>query len=307
MFLMKFNICKSQTTHKNWDVEPQKNMKKLFFLAFITFFSMIVNGQFSIVAGDTSQLSHHYCFNPPEHIERIGMGDPIEYDLDVDLDGFDDISIKCANSFGALGYASNYFTVKAIDSNEICYAYFDSSYCFNGYKPVYFAKLFSINDTIKNELAYGKNEIIISKELWFMKDTCTFNYADIGAKYLAVRLNSHGIRGLAWVSIELFAKNSNGFSADLIETGFKSVTSSIPENVLPALLVYPIPSNGFVNIITPEWNGPITATIFDMSGNEILVKKLNAKKTGINLVNGIYVLIVSDKNKNLLTRKIIFQ
>ena len=102
--------------------------KKLFILAIGTFFSMIVYGQFfSIVAGDTSVLSRHHYFNPPEHIERVGMGDPIEYHLDVNLDGFSDISIKCDNSYGAMGYASNYFTVKAIDSNDICYAFVDSS------------------------------------------------------------------------------------------------------------------------------------------------------------------------------------
>jgi len=281
-------------------------MKKLLFLALGTFLSTIVFGQFlSIVAGDTSVLSQHQYFNPPEHIERVGMGDPIEYNLDVNLDGFNDISIKCDNSNGAMGYASNYFTVKAIDSNNICYAYVDSSYCFNGYKPVYFAKLFNLNDRITNELTYSQNEIIICKELWFMKDTCTFNLENIGAKYLGVKLNSHGTSGLAWVSLELYAKNSNGFSADLKETGFKSVTSSTSEGVLPAVLVYPIPSNGFVNVIIPELNGFLTATIFDMFGNEILVKELNTKKTTLKLAHGAFVLKVSDNSKSLLIKKLI--
>ena len=283
-------------------------MKKLLCLGLGTILSTIVYGQvFSIVAGDTSELSRHHYFNPPEHIERIGIGDPIEYNLDVNLDGFADITIKCGNSYGAIGYASNYFTVKAIDSNDICYAYVDSSYCFNGYKPVYFAKLFNINDTISTEMNYSQNEIIISKELWFMNDTCTFYHESIGAKYLAVKLNSHGINGLAWVNLELYAKNPNGFSADLRETGYKSVTTSIPENVFSAILIYPIPSNGFININIPELDGKLTASVFDLSGNEILVKELNTKKTTIKLGNGTYVMEVTDKNKNLMIKKLIVQ
>jgi len=271
-----------------------------------TCLSTIIYGQiFSIVAGDTSALTQHRYFNPPEHIERVGIGDPIEYNLDVNQDGFNDISIKCGNSYGAMGYASNYFTVKAIDSNDICYAYVDSSYCFNGYKPVYFARTFNIGDTISIEMTYSKNEIIVSKELWFMNDTCPFSHENIGAKYLAVRLNSHGINGLAWVNLELYPKNSNGFSADLRETGFKSVTTSVLENDLPALFIYPNPSDGYVNIIIPEWNGSMTASLFDLSGHEILVKELYTKKTTIKLTNGTYVMKVSDKNKKTLTRKII--
>jgi len=233
------------------------------------------------------------------------MENPIVYNLDVNLDGFNDITIKCENSFGALGYASNYFTVKAIDSNDMCYEYVDSSYCFNGYKPLYFAKLFNFNDTISFEMSYGQNEMVISKELWFLKDTCTFYHENIGAKYLAVRLNSHGINGLAWVNLELYAKNLNGFSADLRETGYKSLTTSIPENVVPAILIYPIPSNRFVNIDIPELDGKLTATIFDLSGNEIVVKELNTKKTTLEFSIGTYIMKVSDKNKNLLIKKLI--
>jgi hypothetical protein len=281
-------------------------MKKLIFLALSTLLSSVAFGQlFSIVAGDTSLLSRHQYFNPPEHIERIGTGQPIEYSLDVNLDGFSDITVKCDNSYGAIGYASNYITVKAVDSNDICYAHVDSSYCFNGYKPVYFAQLFNFGDTITNELMYSQNEIIINKEFWVMKDTCTFKHENIGAKFLAVRLNSHGTRGLAWVSLELYVKSFNGYSADIKETGFKSATTSIPENVFSVILIYPDPSSGFVNIDVPGLDGNLTATIFDLSGNEVLVTELNTKKTTLNLGNGTYLVKITDKNKSRLTRKII--
>jgi hypothetical protein len=281
-------------------------MKKLLFIVIGAFQSMIACGQFlSMVAGDTSKLEQHHYFNPPEHIERVGMGDPIEYNLDVNLDGFDDISVKCANSYGAMGFASNYITVRAIDSNEVCYASVDSSYCFNGYKPVYFTKLFNINDVITNELSYSQKEMIIDKELWVKNDTCTFKHENSGAKYVAVRVNSHGIRGLAWVSIELYPKNSNGYSADIRETGFKSITSSISGNILPSILVYPNPSKGFLNIDIPELKGNITVTIFDEGGNEILVKELHTKKTTLQLADGKYVMKVSDQDKIVLIKKII--
>jgi hypothetical protein len=283
-------------------------MKKLLCLGLGAFLSTIVYAQvFSIVAGDTNGLSQHHCFNPPEHIERssFGMENPIVYNLDVNLDGFDDITIKCGNSIGALGMASNYFTVKSIDSNDICYEYVDSSYCFNGYKPLYFAKMFNSRDTISFEMSYGQNEIIISKQFWIMKDTCSIYHVNIGAKYLAVRLNSHGINGLAWVNLELFAQNLYGFSADLRETGYKSITTSIPKNVFSAILIYPNPSYGFVNIDIPELDGKLTASIFDLSGNEILVKELNTKKTTLKLGSGTFVMKVSDKSKNLLIKKLI--
>jgi hypothetical protein len=281
-------------------------MKKLLFLVTGTLLSVICYGQFiSIVAGDTSELSQHQYFNPPAHIERAGVGDPVVYNLDVNLDGFNDISVTCANSYGAMGYASNYLTVKAIDSNDVCYANVDSSYCFNGYKPVYFAKLFNISDTITSELTYTQNELIISKELWFMKDTCSIYVENTGVKYLAVRLKSHGASGLAWVNLELFAKNPNGFSADLKETGFKSVMSSISDHFLSGILVYPIPSHGPVNIYIPEIGGYMTASIFDLSGREILVKELNKKNTTLNMRKGTYMMKVSWKNSNFLVRRII--
>lgn len=281
-------------------------MKKLVFLALGLFLTTIVYGQIlSIAAGDTSALTKHHSFTPPHHIERVGPGDPVEYYLDVNLDGFNDISIKCGNSYGALGSASNYLTVKSIDSNDVCYASVDSSYCFNGYKPVYFAKLFNISETITNELTYTKNEIVISKEFWVMNDTCVFNHENTGAKYLAVRLNAHGIRGLAWVSIELYPKNSNGFSADIKETGFKSLTSSISVNVSPEILVYPNPSDELLNIRIPELNGNMTATIFDLSGKEILVKELNEKMTTLKLPDGTYLLKITGKHSELLIRKVI--
>ena len=136
-------------------------MRKLLCSGLGAFLSTIVYAQvFSIVAGDTNGLSQHHYFNPPEHIERSGFGmeNPIVYNLDVNLDGFDDITIKCGNSIGALGMASNYFTVKSIDSNDICYEYVDSSYCFNGYKPLYFAKMFNSRDTISFDMSYGQNQ-----------------------------------------------------------------------------------------------------------------------------------------------------
>jgi hypothetical protein len=170
---------------------------------------------------------------------------------------------------------------------------------------VYFAKLFNISETITTELTYSQNEIIISKEFWVMNDTCVFNHENTGAKYLAVRLNAHGIRGLAWVSIELYPKNSNGFSADIKETGFKSLTNSINDNRFSAISVYPNPSNGLLNIHIPELNGNMTATIFDLLGNEILVKELNTKLTTLNLANGTYILKIAAKHKVLLIRKII--
>ncbi|MEI7726688.1 MAG: T9SS type A sorting domain-containing protein [Bacteroidota bacterium] len=281
-------------------------MKKLVFLSMGLFISSIVYGQIlSLVTGDTSALTQHHYFTPAEHIERVGPGEPVEYNLDVNLDGFNDISVKCANSYGAMGYASNYLTVKANDSNEVYYAQVDSSYCFNGYKPVYFAKLCNISDTITNELTYSQKEMIINKELWFMNDTCSFNHENTGAKYFAVRLNSHGIRGLAWVSIELFPKNSNGFAADIKETGFKSITSSISGNFHPEILVYPNPSNGLLNIHIPEMNGNITATIFDLLGKKILVKELFTKMTTLSLANGTYILNIAGKHKELLMQKII--
>jgi hypothetical protein len=281
-------------------------MKKLVFLALGLFLTTIVYGQIlSIAVGDTSALTQHHSFTPPHHIERVGPGDPVEYNLDVNLDGFNDISIKCGNSYGAIGSASNYLTVKSIDSNDVCYASVDSSYCFNGYKPVYFAKLFNISETITNELTYTKNEIVINKEFWVMNDTCVFNHENSGAKYLAVRLNAHGIRGLAWVSIELYPKNSNGFSVDIKETGFKSLTNSINDNTFSAISVYPNPSNGLLNIHIPELNGNMTATISDLSGKKILVKELNTKTTALQLPVGAYIMKIAGKHNELLIRKVI--
>jgi hypothetical protein len=281
-------------------------MKNLLFLALGTFLSMIAYGQtVSMVAGDTNGLSRVHYFNPPEHIERVGFGSPVEYDLDINLDGFNDLVIKCENSYGAMGHASNYLTVTSVDSNDICYAGVDSSFCFNGYKPVYFPKLFDIHDTITSALNYSREEIILSKELWFMNDTCPFFHERVGAKYIAVRLNSHGANGLAWVSLDLFPKNANGFSADLLETGFKSVTTSIPDNILPGFMVYPVPSDGLVNIVIPDGTGNMTATIFDVTGKEILVKGLTAKKTTLKLAHGTYLIKLLLKNKELFTKKII--
>ncbi len=46
---------------------------------------------FTIIAGDTIGLHYHKIFNPPHHIERIGIGDPVHFYLDVSGDGIDDV------------------------------------------------------------------------------------------------------------------------------------------------------------------------------------------------------------------------
>jgi len=280
-------------------------MKKILFLFVAASLCQVIHGQeFSIVAGDTVGLSEHRSFNPPDHIERVGIGAPVVYNLDVNLDGFNDISIECGNSYAAMGYGSNYITIKALDSNAVCYSHADSSYCINGFKPLYFTRLFGLNDTINDLLAYTQNETIIEKELWFLGDTCHLLVENIGAKYIAVRLNSHGIEGLAWISLELSAKAINGYAANVNGTGFKSIMNSIPEKAL-LVSVYPNPSNGFVNICLPRSALGLTARVYDLFGNEVLTIAPDDMNSQIRLPKGSYILIVSRKWQMMVVEKII--
>ena len=203
-----------------------------------------------------------------------------------------------------MGYASNYFTIRALDSNSVCYTRVDSSYCFNGYKPIYFARLFNMYDTIKEQFLFSANEMIIDKELWFKGDTCSFWHENAGAKFIAVKLDSHGMKGLSWINLELYPKNYNGFSADVKETGFKSRVSSIWENVSPGIVIYPNPSDGYVNIVIPELIANVSAVICDLSGNEIASIDLNRKNSRIRLAKGTYLLKISLNKKAALVKKV---
>jgi hypothetical protein len=118
-------------------------------------------------------------------------------------------------------------------------------------------------------------------------------------------MNSQGVHGLAWVSLELFEKNYNGFSADIKETGFKSAMSSIPENKFPDVLVYPNPSDGLINIEIPESAGNLTVCIFDLYGNEIRTSTLDKKVSMPGLKQGAYFLRLSDRQQRSLIKKVI--
>lgn len=260
---------------------------------------------FTIIAGDTIGLHYHKIFYPPQHIERIGMGDPVHLYLDVSGDGIDDVVFHCGNSYGAMGYANNYLTVTAVDSNFVCISRVDSSYCFNGYKPLYFTSLFVMNDTITDQLQYTQNENIIDKELWSMGDTCTFWVENTGLKYVALRIKSGAIEGLAWVKLELFPLGFNGFSANIVETGFKTQVNSIPEDITGEVTVYPNPSDGVFNIEIPGIQANFTAEIFDAVGREIISMNPTSKLTQIRLDKGVYLLKLTRKNQNFVIKKII--
>jgi hypothetical protein len=302
------NLAENVTRHRILCAIEYKNsdcMKRILTLFIAMSMYPVANCQeFSIVAGDTIALSGHRPINPPDHIERVGIGTPVVYNLDVNLDGFDDISIECGNSYAAMGYGSNYMTVTALDSNAVCYSHVDSSYCINGFKPLYFTRLFDLNDTINDLLAYTQNETIIDKELWFMGDTCHMLVENIGAKYIAVRLNSHGIEGLAWISLELFAKTINGYATDVNETGFKSIMSSTPEKSL-LVSVYPNPSNGWINICLPRSALGLTTHVFDLIGNEVMTIVPYDMNSHIWLPKGSYILKVSRKWQIPVVEKII--
>jgi hypothetical protein len=260
---------------------------------------------FTIIAGDTIGLHYHKIFNPPHHIERIGIGDPVHFYLDVSGDGIDDVVFHCGNSYGAIGYANNYLTVTAVDTNFVCFSRVDSSYCFNGYKPLYFTNLFLLNDTIGDQLQYTQNENIIDKEIWSMGDTCTLGIVNTGLKYLALGIKSGVVAGLAWVKLDLFAQGYNGFSADVVETGFKTLINSMPENTAREVVVYPNPSDGDITIEIPGLKGIWTAEIYDVVGREIITTTLTSKITRISLDKGAYLLKLTRQDQHSLIKKIV--
>ena len=256
-----------------------------------------------MAAGGTTGLSAHRIFEPPDSVECTIFNHPVVYNLDVNQDGFNDLYLSCDYSYGALGLASYYLTAQALDSNEICYGTVDSSHCYNGYKPMYLAKLFNFGDTISDEMTFRQGEIIFSKVFWIMKDTCPYSYASSGSKYMAVRLNSHGIRGLAWVSLELFAPNGNGFSADVKETGFLSGLTSVPEQPASGPAIYPVPATGTVSIEVPEANLRSVMVVTDLAGHLVLQKELNSNITQISLNPGAYLVRITDRWNRVQVRK----
>lgn len=270
----------------------------------ILLLTTIVQGQpLTIKAGDTSGLSAHRIFNPPDHVECGIFSHPIVYNLDLNQDGIDDLFLKCDYSYGALGLGSYYLTAQAFGSNEICYGTVDSSQCYNGYKPLYLAHLFNAGDTITDEMTYGQSEIIFSKVFWIMKDTCSYTYSSSGMKYLAVRLNSNGNRGLAWVSLDLFAASGNGYSADVKETGYKSAITSVREPAVAGMSVYPVPSDGLVTIEIPDWQQRRTLVVCDLTGKVITQTAMTSKTTQISLQRGFYLMKLTDGNNGIITRK----
>lgn len=277
----------------------------LFFLAGISICSTIYSQNLTVTAGEVPGLSRHQLYEPPVHVERVGPGQPVEYTLDVNLDGKNDIIFTCGNSYAAMGYASNYITVTALDSNSVCCSRVDSSFCINGFQPVYFARLFNAGDTITGQLPFSSHEMVIDTERWFMGDTCSMWIENTGMKFLGIRLNSSGGNGLAWIRAEWFGKSYNGFSADIIEAGFKSGISMVTEMDHIPVLVYPNPACGFITLHIPgSWEN-MTARIVDLLGNEVKVVKLNGSISNIGLEQGAYVVHVSDQLHNFRHAKVI--
>lgn len=260
---------------------------------------------FSIIMGDTNGLSYYRVFIPGHHIERVGIGDPIHYYLDVTGDGIDDVIFQCGNSYGAMGYANNYLKIAAIDSNAICYSRVDSSYCFNGYKPIYFTSLFLVNDTVTNWLQFTQNDNIIDLQSWVTGDTCSIMVENVGIKYVAIQIKAGDREGLAWIKLELFSIGYNGFSADVVETGFKTQINSLTENAYREVSVFPNPTDGIITIDIPDFKGKCDADVVDMFGKTVLSTTLTSKVSHIELGKGFFLLKLTWDNQSSIYKKIV--
>lgn len=256
-------------------------------------------------AGDTTGCSLYQQFEPPVRIERTGAGDALHFPLDVDQDGMMDVDFIVANSFGALGMASNYIHIAPIDSAVVHYSRIDTSFCYYGFKPVSIAGLLQRGDSIQSQQNFTKVETIVEEEKWFLKDTCQVMIFDTGRYYLAVKLLDHGLKGLAWIEMDLFARNWNGFSADIRAIAYKSKTASVNEQGTTDAVVFPNPSDGKITISLRRPGRKTLVTVTDLTGGRILQYLQNETMTTWSLPGGIYLIRFNEQDRIPLVRKVV--
>lgn len=101
-----------------------------------------------------------------------------------------------------------------------------------------------------------------------------------------------------------------GFSGHAQTTKNNGIAETKTENTLEKIQIYPNPVTNGKIYINSEQNSTKTIELYDMLGKKILHTEMNGYQKELNVTNlkaGVYILKISDKANNNITRKIIIK
>lgn len=119
-------------------------------------------------------------------------------------------------------------------------------------------------------------------------------------------INGNAINGFLFTRLRLKTNsilNKKGWYIDNIKLSPTTIQSSVEEDLVSELGVYPNPTTNYLNIKNDD-NLPLSIELIDMSGNVLLAKE-NYFGKSLNLTNlgtGVYVLKLNYKNFNKIEK-----
>lgn len=98
---------------------------------------------------------------------------------------------------------------------------------------------------------------------------------------------------------ELRVANNWGYVTPLAQT------SSISENDIPGLKIYPNPLNGTILNVISDNNTEKKITVFDVSGKQIIDEKISNSIELSGLQSGVYLIKITEQNKTQIKKLVI--
>jgi len=233
-----------------------------------------------------SQPIFYSDVNPDSSIV-VSFDPPVNYDLDLNADGFSDYRFSVsafANSFGAQSNAS----VTALDSNLLVGELNSGNWPFE----------LNFNDTISSNSSFIQDWGI------FRKNYGSFNgyWSNYGTPaYLGIKFYGDSQWYYGWIKLNVEVAISHckitiyeyAYSTLPITAGAVSSLSVFNEtNPSPIIEIFPNPSNGLIYIQSNKSNLGNRYSIYDHVGKSISSGFLTNEKTAIdlNLNPGVYLL-----------------
>jgi hypothetical protein len=246
-----------------------------------------------------SQSIYYTDINPDTSIV-VSSGLPVNYDLDLNADGFADFRFSVsalANSFGAQSLSS----VTALDSNFVIGEVNSGNWAFE----------MNFSDTINANSSYIDNWGI------FRKNYGLFNgyWSNYGTPaYLGVKFYGNSVWYYGWIKLNVEVAISHckitiyeyAYSILPIYAGEGSPLIGLNESdTVSSIKSFPNPSSGFIYLQSDMSNLGKQYSIFDHLGKLISSGLLTDEKTtlDLNVPSGVYIIKTGTISKKIIINK----
>lgn len=279
-------------------------LKKIKYLTLIILLPKVVYSQF-IIAGLIDSNGVYVDIADTTFAHNIPIHDPHyqNYFFDMNNDAVNDFKLTLYDKFwmGSVAATNEDKSVQitALVSNASI-ASKDTSYycpvCPNNLRTNV-VSLFNSGDTINESLNNFSNSAYIWYDNW-----SDIYYSDFGKHYIATKLTIIDSTILSWIQVDIRQD-----SITILDYYNKTeIPTSLTENVLSEINIYPNPSNGVINIDLGLMRKEINITIINSLGQNIYSNKYkNCKLIQLEneITEGVYFIKIESPEGYLKTIK----